>query len=140
MIVSMEKNGVLQRKLSLLDRQSSNLKRHLAGITIEQFRNDWVLRSMAERALQVAVEIVIDIAERIIALEKAGPVATSGEAIKKICELKYTESPDPYLDMVRFRNLIIHEYEEIDPDILFTLATVRLEDFRSFRDELDRKL
>ena len=39
---------------------------------------------MVERVLQVMVEIVIDIAERIIALKNAGPVESSAQAIKKL--------------------------------------------------------
>lgn len=31
-----------------------------------------------------------------------------------------------------------HEYEEIDPKILFQRATGRLDDFLTFRDEIDR--
>lgn len=42
-----------------------------------------------------------------------------------------------YVDIVRFRNLIVHQYEEIDPAILFDLAKNRLGDFRRFRDEID---
>ena len=48
------------------------------------------------------------------------------------------EDESPYIDMVRFRNLIVHEYEAINPEILYELATGRLSDFRKFRDELDK--
>ena len=130
-------NGIIQRKLALLDTQVVNLKRHLKGVARDTFVDDWVRRSMAERALQVATEIVIDIAERIIALKGAGPVASAADAIKKLVELEILKSEDPFVDMVRFRNLIVHEYEEIDPDLLFELATERLDDFALFRQEID---
>jgi len=42
--------------------------------------------------------------------------------------------------MVRFRNLIVHEYETVDPALLYALATERLHDFRRFRDECDHFL
>lgn len=103
-------NAVIQRKLALLDSQVSKLGSHLEHVTCEEFTKDWALRSMAERALQVAVEIMIDIAERIIAIRGAGPVASASEAIKKLVEMKVIKTEEPYTKMVRFRNLIVHEY------------------------------
>jgi len=134
----MRYNGVIQRKLALLDKQVQRLRESLKGISCEEFSQSWEKRSMTERALQVAVEIIIDVAERIIALDGAGPVATAAEAIQLLERLGVLESQNPYVDMVRFRNLIVHQYEEIDPGLLYNLATERLDDFRKFRDEIDR--
>ena len=50
---------------------------------------------MAERALQVATEILIDIAERILALEKAGPAASAAEAIESLVRLQVIQSEQP---------------------------------------------
>jgi len=133
-----EFNGVIQRKLSLLDEQVGRLQTHLRDVAEDKFAEDWVLKSMAERALQVGAEIMIDIAERLIAIKGAGPVATSVEAVKKLVELKIIESEDPYIRIVRFRNLIVHHYEEIDPEILYDIVKNHIENFRRFRDEMDR--
>ena len=134
----MKINGIVQRKLALLDDQIVRLETHMAGISLEQFREDWMRRSMAERALQVSIEIVIDIAERLIALADAGPVATAGDAIRKCVELGFLLSENPYREMVGFRNFIVHEYEQIDPEITYALATEKLSDFRKFRREIDQ--
>jgi uncharacterized protein YutE (UPF0331/DUF86 family) len=135
--MSAEINAVVERKLALLDTQVARLRFHLRDVTKARFVDDWVLRSMAERALQVAGEIMIDVAERIIATRGAGPVASASEAIKRLVQLGVLESAQPYADIVRFRNLIVHRYEEIDPDVLFELVTNRLGDFARFRDEID---
>jgi uncharacterized protein YutE (UPF0331/DUF86 family) len=133
----MKYNGVIQRKFSLLDRQILELSAHLKDVTFESFKNDWALRCMAERALQVMVEIVIDVAERIIALEGAGPSAAAAEVIEKLVVLNVLRSSQPYVEMVRFRNLIVHQYEEIDPAIVFDIAKNKLGHFRQFRNEID---
>ena len=130
-------NGVVQRKLALLDSRVGRLEQALEGVSREKFVDDWCLRSMTERELQVAIEIVIDVAERIIAIMNAGPTATAGDAIRRLVDLNVIKSEEPYVDMVRFRNMIVHQYEEIDPDILYVLATKRLGDFRRFRGEVD---
>ena len=133
----MKYNGVIQRKFALLDKHLLMLGQHLEGVDFSDFKDDYALRCMAERALQVMVEIVIDIAERIIATENAGPVATAAEAVDRLVDLKVLSSSQPYVDMVRFRNLIVHQYEEVDPEIIFNIATKKLENFRHFRNEID---
>jgi uncharacterized protein YutE (UPF0331/DUF86 family) len=80
-------NGIVQRKLSLLDNQVAKLEQHLRDVTETQFAADWVLRSMAERALQVAAEIMIDVAERVLAIRCAGPAATAAEAVERLARL-----------------------------------------------------
>ena len=134
----MKINGIVQRKLALLDDQILKLETHLKGVSLEQFREDWMRRSMAERALQVSIEIVIDIADRLIALANAGPVATAGDAIGKCVELGHLLSETPYREMVGFRSFIVHQYEQIAPEITYTLATEKLSDFRKFRQEIDQ--
>lgn len=134
----MEYNAVVHRKLALLDEYLIQLQSQLKGVDITAFTNDWVLQRMAERSLQVMVEVVVDIAERIIARKNAGPTATAAEAIGKLVELGVIRSAKPYTDMVRFRNLIIHQYEEIDPAIVFDIAKNQLNAFRQFRNEIDR--
>lgn len=133
----MKINGLVQRKLSLLDNRIVRLESRLKDVTRQEFIDDWCLRSLSERELQVAVEIVIDISERIIAIMNAGPVATSGDAIRRLVDLNVIKSETPYIDMIRFRNMIVHQYEEINPDILYVLVTKKLNDFRRFRDEID---
>lgn len=130
-------NGVLQRKLALLSDQLLKLKSHLREVTREEFRESWALRSMTERALQVAIEIMIDISERIIAIENAGPAATAGEALVALVRLQVLRDVQPYRDMIRFRNLLVHQYAEINPDLLYEIATEKLDDFRAFRNEID---
>lgn len=133
----MRYNGVIQRKLSLLNTQVMKLEDSLREVSLSEFETSWILRSMAERALQVAAEILIDIAERILALEKSGPAATAAEAMDALVRLGVLKSAQPYINITRFRNLIVHQYEEIDPVVLFDLSKNRLDDFRKFRDEID---
>ena len=134
----MKYNGVIERKLSLLADQVLKIKRNIPTGSYEEFSQNWLAVSAAERALQVAVEIMIDIAERILALENAGPAAYASDAMRKLELLGVIQSATHYEKMVRFRNLIVHEYEEIDHRILYEVITERLEVFNKFRDEVDR--
>jgi uncharacterized protein YutE (UPF0331/DUF86 family) len=134
----MKYNGVIQRKFTLLDKHLLELQNHLKDVSFATFKNDWALRCMTERSLQVMVEIVIDVAERIIAIQNAGPAATSAESLEKLEKLGVIKSAQFYGNMIKFRNLIVHQYEEIDPEIVFSIAKEQLDKFRMFRDEIDR--
>lgn len=131
-------NGVIQRKLALLDQQVMRLEGHLRDVSREQFVQNWAMRTISERAIQVCVEIMIDVSERIIALAGAGPTATATEAIDRMVQLNVLQNAEPYRSMVRMRNLIVHGYDEVNPDMLYDVVSGRLGDFRRFRDEIDR--
>jgi uncharacterized protein YutE (UPF0331/DUF86 family) len=133
----MKLNGVVQRKLALLDQYVAKLELYLGGKSLEAFKGDDMLQSATERVLQMSIEVMIDIAERLIALKGAGPVATASEAIERLVMLGILKSAMPYSDMVRFRNRIVHEYETTDPAILYSIAVDHRADFRRFRDEID---
>ena len=52
--------------------------------------------------------------------------------------MRVLQTPEPYRSMVRMRNIIVHGYAEVDPDVLYDVVSGRLGDFRRFRDEIDR--
>ena len=134
----MKYNGVIQRKFALLDTHVQEMRQYLAPMDYREFESSRVSRLATERALQICAEIMIDVAERIIATEHAGPVASAADAITKLETLGVIQDAERYTAIVRFRNLIVHQYEEIDPKLLFTLATTRTDDLLAFRDEIDR--
>lgn len=130
-------NGIIQRKLALMDQHLVKLEGHLQAVTQERFVGDWALRTISERTIQVSAEIMIDVAERIIALAGKGPTATAAEAVERLVQMGILKEAEPYRSIVRMRNLIVHGYDIVDPEILFDAATRRLGDFRRFRDEID---
>ena len=134
----MYSNGIVQRKFALLDEYLIQLQNHLADVDFEQFKDDWVLRCAAERALQVIAEIVIDVTQRTLALANAGPSASAAEALHKAEQLNIVRDASLYLPIVRFRNLVVHEYERIDPRVLYDICQNHLERVRGFREEIER--
>ncbi len=58
------------------------------------------------------------------------------ENFKELEKMGIIDSFEKYADMVRFRNFIVHRYENIDTQILFAIVTKRLDDFSAFADEV----
>jgi uncharacterized protein YutE (UPF0331/DUF86 family) len=128
-------NGVIAQKLQTLDQVLAEL-RSLGQVDAVQLREDFRDRRFAERDLQILVEIVIDICQRLISLAGQAPAATSADAVARCIQLGVLSDNDAYRDMVRFRNFIVHRYENINVEILASVLNRRLSDFEQFRDEV----
>lgn len=131
----MEINGVVERKLRLLEHKLDDIKEW----KIEQydvFKKSSLQINAVERALTVCVEIMIDISERILALKKRPPKNSSIENFQELEKLEVIQSYDRYADMVQFRNFVVHRYENIDTQILFSIITKHLGDFSLFIKEI----
>lgn len=128
-------NGVILQKLQSLDETLLEL-RSLGQISKAQLNNDWRTRRAVERDLQVLVEIVIDICQRLISLAGQTPAITGVDAIERCIQLGALSNDEAYRQMVRFRNYIVHRYEQVDVTILTDVVNNHLADFDQFRAEV----
>jgi uncharacterized protein YutE (UPF0331/DUF86 family) len=128
-------NGVILQKLQTLDEALTEL-RSLGSVTIEQLERDWRTRKAIERNLQIMVEIVIDICQRILSVTQQIPASTSADAIERCAQMGVISHYEGYEKMVRLRNFIVHRYEKIDLTILVGMINRYLGDFDRFREEI----
>lgn len=131
----MSVNGVILRKLEALDEVLGEL-RSLGKVTARQLREDWRLKRAIERDLQVLVEIVVDVCQRLLSLAGESPVTSGGEAVQRCTRLGALSQYEPYRLMVQFRNFFVHRYEQADDEILVGMVNRHLEDFERFRREI----
>jgi uncharacterized protein YutE (UPF0331/DUF86 family) len=128
-------NGVILQKLQTLDEVILEL-RSLGQVTLEALHNDWRTRRAVERDLQVLIEIMIDICQRLIALAGQTPAVTARDAVERCVQLGALSQYDAYHRMVQFRNFIVHHYDHVDTSILADIVNHRLPDVERFRDEI----
>lgn len=129
------KNGVIASKVQTLDEILNELK-SLGQLERAQLEADWRTQRAVERDLQLLVEIVIDVCQRIIALSGQSPAATGGDAVARCIQLGALTDRAAYRQMVRFRNFIVHRYDHIDAGVLVDVVNTRLTDFETFRNEI----
>ena len=79
-------NGVVLQKLQTLDETLTEL-RSLGQISVTQLNNDWRTRRAVEGDLQVLVEIVIDVCQRLISLAGQTPATTGADAVERCIQL-----------------------------------------------------
>lgn len=84
--------------------------------------------------LQRAIQLAVDVAGAMIARRALTPPATMADAFRILAkaELLSDELAERLARAVGFRNVSVHEYEEIDWNIVYSLITKHLDDFRDF--------
>lgn len=132
----MKYNGVITRKIELLNQELTFL-RSLIPVTTESLKKDLKLKRAIERSLQICIEIIIDISNRILSLAGQSPSTASFESLKRIQTLGVLKDAYKYENMIKFRNFIVHRYESIDDEELVNICSRHLEDFDCFIGEVE---
>jgi uncharacterized protein YutE (UPF0331/DUF86 family) len=131
----MKYNGIVENKLLFIEEQIKRIEAW--NITsFATFRENTMLQSAVERSLQLAIEALIDTCKRVLALEKQTPANTAAETVEKMQQLGIISKNPAYLEMVKFRNFLVHLYEKIDMENIYNIVKKHLNDFRTFIDEI----
>jgi len=131
----MKYNSIIENKLRLLESKISEISSWNIK-SFKELKESTLLQNATERALQVSVEIMIDVSERILAIEKIPPQSSSTDNLKKLEELKIIKDASKYISMIRFRNFMVHRYEHIDLEIIYGILKNKLFLFEYFVDEI----
>jgi uncharacterized protein YutE (UPF0331/DUF86 family) len=128
-------NGIIIQKLQTLDEVLMEL-RSLGNINAGQLTAEWRTQRAIERDLQVLVEVVIDVCQRLISLAGQTPATTGGDAVERCIQLGALSDDEAYRQMVRFRNFIVHRYDRIEVTVLVDVVNHRLPDFERFKEDV----
>lgn len=134
-IAVMKFNGIIEKKLRIIEENVSDIKSWNIN-SLQHLKESSLLQKATERALQISIEVMIDVSERILALNEIEPANTSAENMKKLEQIGIIKSFDDYANMVRFRNFIIHRYEKIDVEIIYSIIKNNLHLFSQFVNEI----
>jgi uncharacterized protein YutE (UPF0331/DUF86 family) len=132
---------LIGRKLTQLDTYLSQIK-EFSKISIVTYKSDWKMQRIIERTLQMLIELCIDIANHIISDE--GMRLPSGYADtftvlmeKKVINRNLFKTMDK---MAKFRNVVVHQYEKIDPAIVVSILHNNLKDFENYKRSIIKYL
>ena len=129
--------GLVQHKLTLLSEYIQDLK-EVQGVTGEAFLIDKRLRRYVERTLHVAIEACIDIGSHWIADQGWREPASYRDVFSILAENQVIsqEQAAVYQKMAQFRNILVHDYARIDPDILLSILKRNLPDLEVFIQQI----
>lgn len=125
---------LILRKLADLAQYVSQASEY-RDVTVEQYRREWKTQRIVDRTLQLAIEVCVDIANHVIADRALRVPTTYAEAFEVLGEAGLLKAPlrDAMVRIARFRNILVHEYAEIDPAIVVRILREHLEDFTRFK-------
>lgn len=120
-------------RLKKLLQYSNRLKKY-QGINSEELVNDTDKRDIIERNLHLACEIVIDVANQLNSEFKLPPASDNKLSIMTLGEAGILEKKfaDELSGLAPFRNVLVHDYLEIDYKVVAEVLNNRLSDFQKF--------
>lgn len=129
----MVNKSVILRKVSLIRHNLSRLKGK-ENVSLESLKNDLDIQDIVLHNLQLAIQGCIDIGSHVISDEGWG-VAGSLNEIFYILQNKgviKAEMVEKMISMVGFRNILVHEYETINFDIVCNILHHHLKDINEY--------
>ncbi len=95
-------------------------------------------RRACERLLQLAIEATTDISGMLVAGLRLGLPAEEFDIFEKLREAAIItpETTTTLRRMRGFRNILVHEYTQVDDQIVYRMASERLGDFEVFIREV----
>ncbi len=125
---------LIGRKLAEMDLYLSQIKEY-SKISVKEYNADWKVQRIAERTLHILIELCIDIANHIISDREMRVPTTYADTFKVLIEnnLISRELFDMMEKMSKFRNIIVHQYEKIDPTIVVSILHKNLKDFEKYK-------
>ena len=128
---------LILRKLDSLSLYAKQLA-EFRGVGLEEYTRDWKVQRIVERTLQMAVETCADIANHLISDESLrAPLSVADTfAVLREAGIVSDSLHGALVKMAKFRNVVVHQYDEVDAEIVIAILAKHLGTFDAFRLEI----
>lgn len=137
----MTNKSILENRISLTKKYLGILERYKKYSQAE-IEEDVDIRGAVERYLYLAVQSAIDLAEAVISHRGFRKPVTMGESFRILQENGIIESglAGKLARMTGFRNIIAHDYGEIDYSIVYDILQKGLNDIEDFIVKISKSI
>lgn len=99
---------------------------------------DFKTKAMAERVFEVLSQIILDVCTHIISYSEISPPQTYSDCITKLGNLKIldTKSVKKFRALIGMRNVIVHQYDNINSETLYEGLINIKSDFEDFSNQI----
>jgi len=132
---------VLRRRLQKLDEYIEYLE-EAQEYSFEEFVSAVEVYSAVERNLQLSIEALTDMASHVVVDEDLGTFERARDlpGILEEHDLIRKDNRETWEEMISFRNVLVHEYVDIDRRRVYDALQYQLDDIRRFSHVFDRFL
>jgi uncharacterized protein YutE (UPF0331/DUF86 family) len=125
---------VVRKRLGKLDEYLAILH-EMHRYTFEEFMADPERYGSAERFLQLAIEVLMDLGNHVIADLKLGTVEWYSDIPRLLHDAGYisVEMRENWTRMIGFRNVLVHDYLDVDRRVVYEVLQQRLGDIEALR-------
>lgn len=123
---------VVKARLLKLEEYINDLKDY-QNIKQAEYKQNKLTKRFVERTLHLAIESCLDIGSHIISDERLGTTNNNADIMKILADNDIIKKDvDTYIKMAKFRNVIVHDYANVDPEIIHHILTNNVEDLKNF--------
>ena len=125
---------VIRKRLVKLD-EYLDILRQLRDTPREEFLANPEKYGSAERFLQLAIEAVNDIGGHLVADLNLGTVEWARDIPERLYQAGYIDKDlrEQWFRMIGFRNILVHDYLDVDRARVYEVLQHHLEDFERLR-------
>ncbi|MCK5511033.1 DUF86 domain-containing protein [Candidatus Parcubacteria bacterium] len=108
----------------------------------KSFVNDYHFYGLAERYLQLCIEIMLDISKMIVNSQNLKRPEDNQNVFDVLREEKVISKKlnNQLFGIANFRNILVHDYEKIDREIVYSNLQKNINQFVQFRKEIAKYL
>jgi uncharacterized protein YutE (UPF0331/DUF86 family) len=132
---------LVSKRLAKL-REYVQLLRLLSKRPRAEFISDPFVYGNVERYLQLAIQVILDISTHIVTDDRLGLIEEYRDALKLLGEkgILPTALAERLIPLAGLRNILVHDYLEVDRNRLFDALQTELVDFEEFASQIGRLL
>lgn len=108
----------------------------------KEIEDDITIKGAVERYLYLAIQATINLSEAIISYKNLRKPSTISESFSILNEenIISSELTEKMKNMSGFRNVIVHDYEKLDYDIVYDVLQNKLKDISNFIGTIEKNI
>ena len=125
---------LIGRKLAQTETYLSQI-REFSKVSVSDYKKNWKTQRVVERTLQILIELCIDIANHLISDRGMRLPTGYADTFMVLMENRVISKGlfKKMEKMARFRNVVVHQYENIEPTIVISILRNDLSDFDKYK-------
>lgn len=121
---------ILFKRIEKAEEYLCILKEIRSDLSFDEFKKNLIIQGSIERYLHLTIEALLDIGNHIIASENLGKVEVYSDVPRILFDSDYIKEDERelFIKIIGFRNILIHDYLNLDKDIVYKVLIGNLKD------------